>query len=84
MIQLEKKNKEISKLNSIINDIKSTLNYWKDKFDKLITFLHSKLHIWYDKDDKYIDVVNEMYEDNVLDEEDMKDLDLNKKDDFEK
>ena len=81
---IREKNKEISKLNSIINDIKSTLNYWKDKFDKLITFLHSKLHIWYDKDDKYIDVVNEMYEDNVLDEEDMKDLDLNKKDDFEK
>ena len=47
--------------------------------------MHKKLHSWHDKDDKYIDVVNEMYEDNILDDEDIKDLDLNKeKDDFEK
>ena len=38
---IREKNKEIYKLNSIINDIKSTLDFWKDKFDKLITFLHS-------------------------------------------
>ena len=82
---IREKNKEIYKLNSIINDIKSTLDYWKDKFNKLITFLHSKLYTWYDKDDKYIDVVNDMYEDNVLDDKDIKDLDLNKeKDDFER
>lgn len=82
---IREKNKEIYKVNSIINDIKSTLDYWKDKFDKLITFLHSKLYTWYDKDDKYIDVVNDMYEDNVLDDKDIKDLDLNKeKDDFER
>ena len=82
---IREKNKEIYKLNSIINDIKSTLDYWRDKFDKLITFLHSKLYTWYDKDDKYIDVVNDMYEDNVLDDKDIKDLDLNKeKDDFER
>ena len=42
------------------------LDYWKDKFNKLISFLHVKLHSWYDKDDKYIDVVNEMYDDNIL------------------
>ena len=43
-----------------------------------------KLHSWYDKDDKYIDVVNEMYEDNVLDN-DIEELDLSKeKDDFER
>ena len=59
---------------------------WKDKFEKLISFLHDKLHSWYDKDDKYIDVVNEMYEDNVLDDDDdIEDLDLKKsKDDFER
>ena len=39
----------------------------------------------YDKDDKYINVVNDMYEDNVLDDEDIEDLDLRKeKDDFER
>ena len=58
--------------------MKNTLEYWKDKFEKLIAFLHDKLHSWYDKDAKYIDAVNEMYDD-------IEELDLNKeKDDFER
>lgn len=58
---------------------------WKDKLEKLISFLHSKLHSWYDKDDKYIDVVNDMYDDKVLDDDDIEDLDLSKeKDDYER
>lgn len=58
--------------------MKNTLEYWKDKFEKLISFLHDKLHSWYYKDAKYIDIVNEMYDD--IDE-----LDLNKeKEDFER
>lgn len=62
--------------------MKNTLEYWKDKFEKLISFLHDKLHSWYDK---YIDAVNEMYDDNVLDDDDIEELDLNKeKDDFER
>ena len=61
------------------------IDYWKNKFDKVISFLYSKLHNWYDKDDKYIDVVNDMYEDNVLNDDDIKDLKLSKeKDDFER
>ncbi|MBQ3021405.1 MAG: recombinase family protein [Bacilli bacterium] len=71
-------------LKSKISSLKNTIDYWKDKFDKLISFLYSKLHNWYDKDDKYIDVVNDMYEDNVLDDDDIKDLKLSKeKDDSE-
>lgn len=82
---IREKDNEISFLKSKINDLKNTLEYWKDKFEKLISFLHSKLHSWYDKDDKYIDVVNDMYEDNVLDDDDIEDLDLNKeKDDYER
>ena len=82
---IKEKDNEISFLKSKISSLKNTVEYWKDKFDKLITFLHSKLYTWYDKDDKYIDVVNDMYEDNVLDDKDIKDLDLNKeKDDFER
>ena len=58
---------------------------WKDKFEKLISFLHDKLHSWYDKDDKYIDVVNDMYDDNVLNDDDIEELEISKeKDDFEK
>jgi len=62
---------------------KAIVEYWKDKFEKLISFLHDKLHSWYDKDDKYIDVVNEMYDDNVLDDEDIEELDLSKEKDNE-
>ena len=82
---IKEKANEISYLKSKLNDLKGTLEYFKDKFSILISFLHKKLHSWYDKDDKYIDVVNEMYEDNILDDEDIKELNLSKeKDDFEK
>ncbi len=75
---IEDKDNEISFLKSKISDLRDTIDYWKYKFSKLISFLHSKLHTWYDKDDKYIDVVNDIYEDNVLDDEDIENLDLNK------
>ena len=82
---IKEKDNEISFLKSKIHDLKNTLEYWKNKFEKLISFLHDKLHNWYDKDDKYINVVNDMYEDNVLDDDDIEDLDLSKeKDDFER
>ena len=82
---IKEKDNEISFLKSKMPDLKKTIEYWRDKFEKLISFLHDKLHSWYDKDDKYIDVVNEMYEDNVLDDDDIEDLDLKKsKDDFER
>ncbi len=82
---IKEKDNEISFLKSKINDLKDTLDYFKEKFEKLISFLHNKLHSWYDKDDKYIDVVNDMYEDGILDDEDIEDLDLSKeKDDFER
>ena len=79
---IKEKDNEISFLKSKINDLKNIIEYWKDKFEKLISFLHDKLHSWYDK---YIDVVNEMYDDNVLDDDDIEELDLSKeKDDFER
>lgn len=81
---IKEKDNEISFLKSKISSLRNTIEYWKDRFDKVISFLYSKLHNWYDKDDKYIDVVNDMYEDKVLDNNDIKDLKLSKeKDDFE-
>ena len=81
---IKEKDNEISFLKSKISSLRNTIEYWKDRFDKVISFLYSKLHNWYDKDDKYIDVVNDMYEDKVLDNDDIKDLKLSKeKDDFE-
>ena len=82
---IKEKDNEISFLKSKISSLRNTIDYWKDKFDKVISFLYSKLHNWYDKDDKYINVVNDMYEDNILDDDDIKDLKLSKeKDDFER
>ena len=83
--QINEDKEEISELKSTINNLKQTISYWKYKFDKLISLLHSKIHNWYDKDDKYIDVVNDMYDDKVLDDNDVEELDLSKeKDDFER
>ena len=86
---LEKNNKEkdnqIISLKNKIFDLSETIEFWKNKFEKVINFLHSKIHNWFDKDDKYIDVINEMYQDNVLDDEEFEELDLNKeKDDYER
>ena len=58
---IKEKDNKISFLKSKISSLRNTIDYWKDKFDKVIDFLHSKIHNWYDKDDKYIDVVNDMY-----------------------
>ena len=82
---IKEKDNEIAFLKSKLQDLKNAIEYWKDKFEKLISFLHNKLHNWYDKDDKYIDVVNDMYDDNVLYDDDIEELDLSKeKDDFER
>ena len=75
---IKDKDEEISFLKSKINELKDTLEYWQDKFNKIILFIHGKIHNWFDKDDKYIDVVNEMYQDNILDDGDINDLDLSK------
>ena len=78
------KDREIISLKNKIFSLSNTIDYWKNKFEKLIYFLHSKIHNWIDKDDKYIDVVNDMYQDNILDDEDIKELNLSRsKDDYE-
>ena len=50
---------------------------------KWIDFLLCKRKVWFNG--KYIDVVNDMYNDKVLDDDDIEDLDLSKeKNDFER
>ena len=58
--------KEKYKNESKINDLKSVLEYFKDKFNTLITFLYRKLHSWYDKNDKCIDAVNDIYDNKEI------------------
>ena len=72
------KDKEIISLKNKIFSLSNTIEYWKNRFEKLIDFLHSKIHNWFDRDDKYIEVINDMYQDNVLDDEDIDDLELEK------
>ena len=82
--ELKENKKNIAKLEKENYKLKQTISYWKDKFDKLISFLHNKIHNWYDKDDKYLNVINDMYKDEVLDNEDIEDIGLtNEKDDYE-
>ena len=45
-------------------------NYYSSSF-----FIYDKLHSRYNKDDKYIDVVNDMYDDKILNDNDIKELD---------
>ena len=82
--ELKENKKNIAKLEKENYKLKQTISYWKDKLDKLISFLHNKIHNWYDKDDKYLDVINDMYKDEILDNEDIEDIGLStKKDDYE-
>ena len=56
----------------ILFTYENMFGYWKDKFCN-----------WYDEDNKYICVVNDVYEDKVLDHENVGNLKLSKtKDDF--
>ena len=42
-----------------IKDLKDSLDYWKDKFQRVVKFIHDKIHgIFGDKDDKYKDQLN--------------------------
>ena len=49
---LDNKDNEISSLKSKINELKDSLDYWKDKFQRVVKFIHDKIHgIFGDKAD---------------------------------
>ena len=89
-LELDNNSNEVK---DIVNNLKTTFTNKdkyvlnkddKDKIDKLKSSKLNKDNYILSKSDKYIDVINDMYEDNVLDD-DIKDLKLNKeKDDFER
>ena len=71
----------VETLNNNIKEKDNEISFLKSK----ISSLKNTIEYWKDKFDKYIDVVNDMYEDEVLDDDDIKNLDLNKeKDGFER
>ena len=85
---LNNKDNEISSLKSKIKELKDSLDYWKDKFQKVVKFIHDKIHgIFGDKDDKYKEMADNLFINGIMDEKDYTSV-INKKeknrDDFEK
>ena len=66
---LDNKDNEISSLKSKIKDLKDSLNYWKDKFQRVVKFIHDKIHgILVDKDDKYREMADNLFINGIMDE----------------
>ena len=73
---------------SIIKDLKDSLDYWKDKFQRVVKFIHDKIHgIFGDKDDKYKEMADNLFINGIMDEKEYTSV-INKKDknrdDFER
>ena len=82
---LNNKDNEISSLKSKIKD---SLDYWKDKFQRVVKFIHDKIHgIFGDKDDKYKEMADNLFINCIMDEKEYTSV-INKKDknrdDFER
>ena len=85
---LNNKDNEISSLKFIIKDLKDSLDYWKDKFQRVVKFIHDKIHgIFGDKDDKYKEMADNLFINGIMDEKEYTSV-INKKDknhdDFER
>lgn len=85
---LNDKDNEISSLKSKIKDLKDSLDYWKDKFQRVVKFIHDKIHgIFGDKDDKYKEMADNLFINCIIDEKEYTSV-INKKDknrdDFER
>ncbi len=79
--------KDLKEENRILNNL---VNYFEDKFNKLKNFLRDKVFSHNKKEaDKYDEIVDDMYNKNVLDNEDTESIynekyyDYNKNDDFD-
>lgn len=76
---LNNKDNEISSLKSKIKDLKDSLDYWKDKFQRVIKFIHDKIHgIFGDKDDKYKEMADNLFINGIMDEKEYTSV-INKK-----
>ena len=73
---------------SKIKELKDSLEYWKDKFQRVVKFIHDKIHgIFGDKDDKYKEMADNLFINGIIDEKEYTSV-INKKDknrdDFER
>ena len=85
---LNDKDDEISRLKTKKADLKDTIDYWKDKFQRVIKYIHDKIHeIFGDKNDKYKEMADNLFINGIIDEKEYTSV-INKKDknrdDFER
>lgn len=85
---MDNKDNEISFLKSKIEDLKDTIDYWKDKFQRVVKFVHDKIQgIFGDKDDKYKGIADNLFINGIIDEKEYTSF-INKKeknnDDYER
>jgi len=78
--KLEEKDDRIEELEEENFSLRSSLEYFKKKFTKLIKFLQAKLFGWGKKDPMYKKVVDDLYDKNILNDNDIKSIE---KDDYE-
>ena len=85
---LNNKDNEISSLKSKIKDLKDSLDYWKDRFQRVVNFIHDKIHgIFGVKNEKYKEMADNLFINGIMNEKEYTSV-INKKeknrDDFER
>ncbi len=78
--KVEEQSSRIEELEEENFSLMQTVRYFKDKFKKLVKFLQEKLFGWGKKEPMYKKVVDDLYNKNILDEDDIKSIE---KDNFE-
>lgn len=72
--KLEEQSNRIEKLEEENFSLRQTIRYFKDKFNKLIKFLQEKLFGWGKKDPIYKKVIDDFYNKDILDGNDIKEI----------
>lgn len=78
--KLEEKENRIEKLEEENSNLRNSLEYFKRKFTKLIKFLQEKLFDWGKKEPMYNKVIDDLYNKDILDDNDIRSIE---KDDYE-
>lgn len=63
-----------------IEDLKDTIDYWKDKFQRVVKYIHDKIHgIFGNKDDKYKEMVDNLFANKIMNEKEHTSVIIKKK-----
>lgn len=72
--KIEEQSKVINELEEENSKLRQTIRYFKDKFNKLMKLLKEKLFGWGKKDPLYEQVVNDLYDKDILDDDNIKEI----------